>query len=245
MKGAPMSKIKEFGSVAKGLARNPLGIIALFIVLVYAFAALVVGASGNLQPNEREPLVWFLVLFPFIVLAVFAWLVSFHHDKLYAPSDFADEANFMNLAKKVIDASSVVGELRRITYGGEVVAVDGHGYWISEDGRTKTLIPDIQTAQFFASSKGIIEISDNQEQARIRALATEPEKMESVLRGRLVVTRRSGHVFIILNSKRYYVSSCDSLVEWGRTNPEGIDEDEIRAIPSGKLSTRIEALLPS
>lgn len=33
--------IKEFGDVAKKLSVNPLGIIALFIVLVYGIAALV------------------------------------------------------------------------------------------------------------------------------------------------------------------------------------------------------------
>lgn len=32
-------EVKEFGDTARGLAKNPLGIIALFIVLVYGFAA--------------------------------------------------------------------------------------------------------------------------------------------------------------------------------------------------------------
>lgn len=243
MKGAPMSTIKEFGNIAKGLARNPLGIIALFIVLVYAFASLVVGVSGNLQPNERAPLIWFLVLFPVIVLATFAWLVSRHHDKLYAPSDFVNEENFINLAKKAIDASPVVSELRRVTYGGEVIALDGHGYLISEDGLTKTLLPDLKTAQFFASSKGIIEINGTQEQARVRALATEPEKMESVINGRLVIVKGAGHVFIILKNKRYHVQAWDFLIDWDRTNPEEVDKTELRSIPSGRISTRVEELL--
>ena len=56
---------------AKGLARNPLGIIALFIVLVYGFASLVTA------------------------LAVFAWLVSAHSGKLFAPADFKNEENFV------------------------------------------------------------------------------------------------------------------------------------------------------
>ncbi|MBI1905558.1 MAG: hypothetical protein HYS20_04845 [Rhodocyclales bacterium] len=73
--------IKDFGSVAQGLARNPLGIIALFIVLIYGFASLVVGASSYLQPSERAPIIWFMVLFPVVVLGVFGWLVSEHHKK--------------------------------------------------------------------------------------------------------------------------------------------------------------------
>jgi hypothetical protein len=81
------SAIGTFGNVAKDLARNPLGIIALFIFLVYGFAALVTGAT-TFSPGERAPLIWFLVFFPVAVLLVFAWLVSQHSDKLFAPSDF-------------------------------------------------------------------------------------------------------------------------------------------------------------
>lgn len=87
--------IKEFGSTAQGLARNPLGIIALFIVLIYGFACLVVGASDKLETAERQPIIWFMVCLPLIVLFVFGWLVRNHHKKLYAPSDFKDESHFL------------------------------------------------------------------------------------------------------------------------------------------------------
>ena len=91
-----MSNLKTFGETAFKLSRNPLGIIALFIVLVYALASLVISFSNSLQqPSERLPLVWFLVLFPVIVLLVFAWLVSKHHEKLYSPKDFRQEENFI------------------------------------------------------------------------------------------------------------------------------------------------------
>lgn len=77
------------------MTRNPLGIIALFIVLVYGIAALVLGySSPNLQAAERQPLVWFLVAFPVLVLAVFYRLVTGHHVKLYAPHDFPDAEGF-------------------------------------------------------------------------------------------------------------------------------------------------------
>ena len=80
----------------QGLSRNPLGIVALFIVLIYAQASLVFGTSYEfLKAIERFPLILFLVLFPMIVLGVFCWLVSNHHHKLYAPTDFVDEDNFL------------------------------------------------------------------------------------------------------------------------------------------------------
>jgi len=87
-------------SAAKGLTRNPLGIIGLFIVLVYGFASVVTTLSGSFLPAERLILVLFIAIFPVLVLAVFAWLVSQHHRKLYAPSDFRNEENF-NIALTV------------------------------------------------------------------------------------------------------------------------------------------------
>jgi CheY-like chemotaxis protein len=43
---------------------------------------------------RRLPLIYFLVVFPFVVLGVFAWLVSRHSNRLFAPSDFRDESNY-------------------------------------------------------------------------------------------------------------------------------------------------------
>lgn len=91
-----MSSIKTFGDTARGLARNPLGIIALFIVLVYGIAALTLGLQGSGHEFwERVPLVWFLTLFPVAVLATFSWLVACHHEKLYGPGDFIDQRLFL------------------------------------------------------------------------------------------------------------------------------------------------------
>jgi len=104
-----MDTISRFGDSARGLSRNPLGIIALFIVLIYGFASLVVGFSDKLQPSERTPIIWFLVLSPLVVLAVFGWLVSRHHEKLYAPKDYTDDESFLkslpnrNKAREDID----------------------------------------------------------------------------------------------------------------------------------------------
>jgi hypothetical protein len=65
-------------------ARNQLGIIALLTVLIYALASVVIGFSGHIDPSQKWPLVWFLVLFPLLVLGIFGWLVSRHHVKLYS-----------------------------------------------------------------------------------------------------------------------------------------------------------------
>lgn len=103
-----------FGDISARLARNPLGIIALAFVLVYAIAGLLI-VQGSFQPNERIILVWFLVLFPIIVLGIFYRLVSKHHDKLYAPSDFNDENHFMRILESKIEQSPKLNHLEELT----------------------------------------------------------------------------------------------------------------------------------
>jgi len=87
---------KGFANSAKGFTKSPLGIIALFIVLVYCFASLVVSFGKNIG-NNSIPLIYFLVLFPVVVFFGFLWLVANHHNKLYGPSDFKDEDNFVKV----------------------------------------------------------------------------------------------------------------------------------------------------
>ncbi|EHY0994014.1 hypothetical protein [Vibrio parahaemolyticus] len=86
----------EFLKGAKEFARNPLGIIALFISLIYGFASLLLNSSAEkLTENERWPLIIFVVIFPVLVLIAFYRLVTNHHGKLYAPADFKDDNSFL------------------------------------------------------------------------------------------------------------------------------------------------------
>lgn len=94
-----MDSVTSFGATAKGLARNPLGIIALFIVLVYGFACLVTAFSCSMPPSERIPLVYFVVVFPILVLIVFAWLVSKHSGKLFAPGDYRNDESYIKVTQ--------------------------------------------------------------------------------------------------------------------------------------------------
>ena len=73
----------------KGVAKNPLAIIALFISFMYGSASLILGtAVGKLDPSDQRALVIFLVSFPLLILFSFLFLVVFHHRKLYAPGDY-------------------------------------------------------------------------------------------------------------------------------------------------------------
>src|ERR1043166_6242403 len=97
---------KSFGDTAVSLARNPLGIIALFIVLVYGLASLVILFSKDLQPADKTPLIYFQVIFPVLVLGVFYLLVSKHSEKLFGPGDYKDEANYVRMMEIVAKLSA-------------------------------------------------------------------------------------------------------------------------------------------
>jgi cytochrome c oxidase subunit IV len=92
-----MKMLNDFMNNTKGLTRNPLGIIALFVSLIYGFACLVLSTSiSNLVANnERLPLIWFIIIFPIIILIAFIYLVVNHHEKLYAPGDFRGDDAFI------------------------------------------------------------------------------------------------------------------------------------------------------
>jgi len=87
--------MKNFGNTAQKLARNPLGIIALFLVLIYGIACLTFGLSKNLPESAPMFFVIFIIVYPLIVLFVFYKLVTKHHTKLYAPQDFTRPEDFL------------------------------------------------------------------------------------------------------------------------------------------------------
>lgn len=94
--------MNDFMKNASGLTKNPLGIIALFISLIYGFACIVLGTSlTNMSAEEeRLPLIWFIILFPILILGAFIFLVVYHHEKLYSPSDFRNDEGFMQALNK-------------------------------------------------------------------------------------------------------------------------------------------------
>ena len=86
--------LKDFGDIAVKLSRNPLGVLSLAFVFVYGIAGYVC-MSSSLQGDERKIIVWFIVLFPMFILLTFYRLVTNHNTKLFGPSDFSDESNFL------------------------------------------------------------------------------------------------------------------------------------------------------
>jgi tetratricopeptide (TPR) repeat protein len=98
--------LRGFAAAAKELSRNPLGVIALFLVLTYAISGSVSIFASSFTPFERDVLFGYLVGFPVLTLAAFCWLVSRHSGKLFAPSDFRDDAGY--LQAQALQAAAVV-----------------------------------------------------------------------------------------------------------------------------------------
>jgi CheY-like chemotaxis protein len=145
-----MSALSDFGSTAKNLSRNPLGIIALFIVLIYGFASLVVGFGSHLASAERLPIIWFLVVFPVVVLTVFAWLVSKHHAKLYAPTDYRQDDSFIQASLRQVEVATALGvaTAKRLQEGASPEQV------LSEAREAASVVSNVVTQKAAESARG-------------------------------------------------------------------------------------------
>jgi len=60
--------------------------------------------GSNMALPERMPLIYFLIVFPFVVLGVFTYLVAFRAGQLFAPGDFRNEETYLELQKMSLSA---------------------------------------------------------------------------------------------------------------------------------------------
>ncbi len=126
--------MKEFAKSAKDLARSPLGIVALFLVLVYGVACLFFSfAVASLSVGQKWLIILFIILFPCIVLLAFYLLVTKHHSKLYTPADWKDESHFLEAMNIELPALKQADEgkefdfevISEVKFGEEIVVIDG------------------------------------------------------------------------------------------------------------------------
>ena len=128
----------DFLKYAKDYARNPLGIIALFISLIYGFASLLLNsAAEKLTTCERWPLIIFVVLFPIMVLAAFYRLVTNHHGKLYAPGDFKDDKSFLRTLSAEEQSEKLDKEIQE-SLGAEVLESESEHSETEEKSNSKS-----------------------------------------------------------------------------------------------------------
>jgi len=74
--------------------KNPLTVISVFAGLAEIAGTLVLPFVSE---NNQVVYIWFLMLFPALLVVLFFLTLNFNPKVLYAPSDFSDEKNYMDL----------------------------------------------------------------------------------------------------------------------------------------------------
>ncbi|MCD9564274.1 hypothetical protein [Tenacibaculum maritimum] len=72
---------------------NPLTIIAIFAALAEVNATI---AIGLINENLHYIFIWFVILFPTILVILFFITLNFNTKVMYSPSDYKDDKNFMD-----------------------------------------------------------------------------------------------------------------------------------------------------
>jgi hypothetical protein len=105
----------------------------------------------------------------------------------------------------------------------------GDIYYYDKEGKHK--IPDQQTAQFLMTQKGEILVSDEV----VNEMQT-AETFDSVMSAEKI--QWGDAIFVILNGKKYYVSSMSYLADWGTLKDaekrRKVDNDEIKKYKTGR-----------
>ena len=94
-----MLEEKELGHAKSLMKRsNQLIIIAVLIGLIYIAAGIVLAfANQAFDGYQKWPLIIFMAVFPLFAIAMFAWLVSKHHTKLYTATPTIAEMSLNTL----------------------------------------------------------------------------------------------------------------------------------------------------
>jgi hypothetical protein len=84
---------------------NPLTIVAIFAGLAEVSGTIVL---PFIKENNQGPFIWFLMLFPTLLVLIFFAILLFKNKVLYAPSDFQDEKNFMDLFRPGLKVDKII-----------------------------------------------------------------------------------------------------------------------------------------
>ena len=86
----------------KSFLRNPIGLLGLLALLFDSIIGIVlsVGLDKLQNPYERLPMIWFLIIYPILVLALFACLAIFSPRHLYSPQDYGNAESFIKATEK-------------------------------------------------------------------------------------------------------------------------------------------------
>ncbi len=108
--------------------RNPLTIIAIFAGLAEISGTVVLPLISD---QVQGTYVWFLMLFPLLLVLLFFLTLNFNAKVLYSPSDFRDEGNYMKIfqpgstAQKILKFQDEISEAQEIENPSETKPITG------------------------------------------------------------------------------------------------------------------------
>lgn len=79
-----------------GLIKNPLTVIAIFAGIAEVSGTLVL---PFISPTNQITFIYFLIIFPSLLVILFFGTLNFNNKALYAPSDFSNEENYIKIFK--------------------------------------------------------------------------------------------------------------------------------------------------
>jgi len=87
-----------------GTIKNPLTIIAIFAAIAEISGTVVL---PFISPGNQAIYVWFLIVFPILLILLFFLTLNFNHKVLYAPSDYQNEDNFLRSLPRATYAEKI------------------------------------------------------------------------------------------------------------------------------------------
>ena len=87
-------------SAASAVVRNPLSVIALFVLLVEAIATITL-VKVVAQQEIAVPLVWFIVIFPALIAVLFFTTLWWRHECLYSPMEYRSDKSFLTAIQRL------------------------------------------------------------------------------------------------------------------------------------------------
>jgi hypothetical protein len=81
-----------------GHIKNPLTVISMFAGIAEISGTLIL---PFIEANNQHTYIWFLMIFPTLLVVIFFLTLNFNHEVLYAPSDYRNENNFLRSLREI------------------------------------------------------------------------------------------------------------------------------------------------
>lgn len=153
------------------IIKNPLTVISIFAGLAEVAGTAVLPFVSEANQNTY---IWFLIIFPILLVVLFFITLNFNPKVLYAPSDFRDENNYMDLFRP----SSTVERKEKLDEEIKETTIEEESKKVSKDIRELSL----------SREKGLFNYYD---QNYIFKVLTENPRSRYILAESLVIERLS------------------------------------------------------